>query len=207
MESKERRYHHGDLRSALLERAETTVREAGVDALSLRELARDIGVSHAAPRRHFRDRNALLDALAIAGFDRLQAALHGSVGVTSPFSERLAQMSLAYVHFATDNPALLELMFTGKHQAYASAELVAAGEACLGSMLAVVEAGQAAGELVANDLETVAKVLFAMVQGLAALSTGDMIEAAELESLTVYASRTLLRGLAPPSSWTGPGRE
>ena len=56
-----RRYHHGDLRSALLRSAECALREKGAAALSLRELARDLGVSHAAPGRHFKDKQALLD--------------------------------------------------------------------------------------------------------------------------------------------------
>ena len=63
----ERPYHHGNLRSALLAAAERTVRERGVQELSLRELAREVGVSHGAPRRHFPDRQALLDALAESG--------------------------------------------------------------------------------------------------------------------------------------------
>src|SRR6476661_9098645 len=76
----ERPYHHGNLRTALLEQAERTVRERGVQELSLRELAREIGVSHGAPRRHFADRQALLDALAQVGFERLGAQLRAAVG-------------------------------------------------------------------------------------------------------------------------------
>ena len=68
-----RPYHHGNLRAALLEPAERALRERGVGGLSLRELAREVGVSHAAPRRHFADKQALLDALAEDGFERLGA--------------------------------------------------------------------------------------------------------------------------------------
>src|SRR5919106_3981679 len=75
----QRPYHHGNLRGALLAAAERTVRERGVQELSLRELAREIGVSHGAPRRHFPDRQALLDALAEAGFARLGAELRAAV--------------------------------------------------------------------------------------------------------------------------------
>ncbi len=198
METEARRYHHGDLRSALLARAELTVRESGVDALSLRELAREIGVSHAAPRRHFRDRSALLDALAVAGFARLRRVLEESLtSVTGDFREQVSAMALAYVRFATDDAALLELMFTGKHQAYASAELGAAAEECFGPMLALVRAGQQRGELVPDDLAFVSTVLFATLQGLAALRTGDLIDENELGPLTAYAVQTLLRGLSP----------
>ncbi|WAP58220.1 helix-turn-helix domain-containing protein [Streptomyces sp. S465] len=59
-----RPFHHGNLRAVLLDQAELVLRERGIDALSLRELAREAGVSHGAPRSHFIDRNALLDALA-----------------------------------------------------------------------------------------------------------------------------------------------
>ncbi|WP_420876671.1 TetR/AcrR family transcriptional regulator, partial [Streptomyces niveiscabiei] len=73
--SENRPYHHGDLRSTLLRSAEHTLREKGAAALSLRELARTAGVSHAAPSRHFKDKQALLDALALDGYDRLNAAM------------------------------------------------------------------------------------------------------------------------------------
>src|SRR3954462_2477969 len=83
----ERPYHHGNLRSALLERAHRTVRERGVQALSLRELARDAGVSHGAPRRHFPDRDALLDALAMSGFEHLGRELEQAVRAAGPGAE------------------------------------------------------------------------------------------------------------------------
>ena len=80
----ERAYHHGNLRSALLERAWDVVDADGADALSLRQLARDTGVSHGASARHFRDKQALLDALAIEGFTRLNASLADAGDRTRP---------------------------------------------------------------------------------------------------------------------------
>ena len=65
----QRPYHHGNLRSELLSCAERALSEGGLAQLSLRDLARQVGVSHAAPRRHFADKQALLDALAQDGFD------------------------------------------------------------------------------------------------------------------------------------------
>src|SRR6185437_10944983 len=86
----ERPYHHGNLRRALLDAAERTVRERGVQELSLRELARDVGVSHGAPRRHFPDRQALLDALAETGFTRLGRDLRAAIeGAGDDFETRL----------------------------------------------------------------------------------------------------------------------
>src|SRR5919108_421380 len=91
-----RPYHHGDLRAALLTSAERTLREKGTAALSLRELARDIGVSHAAPGRHFKDKQSLLDALALAGFERLGDALDRANAVEGGIKERMHAAARAY---------------------------------------------------------------------------------------------------------------
>src|SRR5881275_3059021 len=115
--TRERPYHHGNLRAVLLEEAERIVRERGAQELSLRELARAVGVSHGAPRRHFPDRQALLDALARAGFERLGAELRAAVaGAGDAFGPRLRAIAAAYIRFATEDAALLELMFAGKHR-------------------------------------------------------------------------------------------
>src|SRR5438270_9836172 len=112
-----RAYHHGNLRTALLEQAERSVREHGVERLSLRELAREVGVSHGAPRRHFPDRQALLDALAESGFERLGAELRAAAdGAGDEFQPRLEATAAAYIRFATTDPALLDLMFASKHR-------------------------------------------------------------------------------------------
>src|SRR5919107_3634135 len=77
-----RPYHHGNLRAALLEAAERALARGG--ELSLRELAREVGVSHAAPRRHFADKQALLDALAEGGFERLGAEMRAAIAGAGP---------------------------------------------------------------------------------------------------------------------------
>src|SRR4051795_10857427 len=110
-----RPYHHGNLRSALLEAAERTLADGG--ELSLRELAREVGVSHAAPRRHFAGKQALLDALAEDGFERLGADLRSSAAAAGPgLAAAPPPLGRAYVRFATEHAALLELMFAGKHR-------------------------------------------------------------------------------------------
>src|SRR3954469_19753524 len=109
-----RPYHHGNLRAALLEAAERALARGG--ELSLRELAREVGVSHAAPRRHFAGKQALLDALAEDGFERLGNDLRGAMADADGFDARLRAFVRAYVRFATEHAALLELMFAGKHR-------------------------------------------------------------------------------------------
>src|SRR3954469_12721277 len=113
----QRPYHHGNLRSELLSCAERALSEGGLAQLSLRELARQIGVSHAAPRRHFADKQALLDALAQDGFERLGRELREAMDAAGPeFEPRLLAFAQTYVRFATRHAALLELMFAAKHR-------------------------------------------------------------------------------------------
>src|ERR1700750_2556845 len=112
-----RPYHHGNLREALLLAGERALEPGAAQSLSLRELAREVGVSHAAPRRHFADKQALLDALALAGFERLGAALAAAIAAAGPdFDARLLALARAYIAYATEHPALIELMFASKHQ-------------------------------------------------------------------------------------------
>lgn len=102
-----RGYHHGDLRTALLAAAAELLVEAGVAAISLREVARRAGVSHSAPYRHFADRDALLAALAIDGFDELAQRMKRQSAAG------LAALGQCYVAFALEQPGRFALMFGG----------------------------------------------------------------------------------------------
>jgi AcrR family transcriptional regulator len=104
-----RAYHHGDLRSALVEAGLELLRSRSADELSLREIARAVGVSATAVYRHFPDKASLLAALASEGFERLahQQIAAGAGGGGAGF----AKSGQAYVRFALDNPSLFRLMF------------------------------------------------------------------------------------------------
>jgi AcrR family transcriptional regulator len=196
----DRPYHHGNLRTALLEQAERTVRERGVAELSLRELAREVGVSHGAPRRHFPDRQALLDALAEAGFARLRAELRAAVASAGEdFEPRLHATAAAYVRFATRDAALLELMFAGKHREE-SGTLHEAAERAFAVMLELIDQGQAQGALERGDPERVGLVLFSTIHGIAALVTGGVVQAEQLDELVGDAIAYFLRGSRPGAS-------
>jgi len=172
----ERSYHHGNLREALLDRAWESIDAGGVDALSLRQLARDVGVSHGASARHFSDRTALLDAVAVAGFTRMNEALAAAVEQAAPFGERLRAAGLAYIGFAVAHPAILEVMYKAKHQFDASGELRERSRASMSMVVAFVAAAQAAGEIPTGDAERRALVIFASVHGVAALATADLLD-------------------------------
>ncbi len=190
----ERPYHHGNLRTALLAQAERTVRERGAQDLSLRELAREVGVSHGAPRRHFPDRQALLEALAEAGFARLGAELRSAVdGAGEDFESRLQATAAAYVRFATRDAALLELMFAGKHREE-SGTLHEAADRAFSVMLELIRQGQADGALEAGEPERIGRVLFATIHGIAALVSGGMLDPEQVDELVPDAITHFLRG-------------
>jgi AcrR family transcriptional regulator len=120
-------YHHGDLRAAILTEAARLVAERGADQVSLRELAREAGVSHAAPAHHFTDRRGLFTALAAQGFELLAAALAGA-------RPRFLDAALAYVRFAIDHPGHYRVMLD-KSLLDSSDRDLAAAEAAAGEEL------------------------------------------------------------------------
>ena len=192
-----RPYHHGNLRSALLEGAERSLARGGVQQLSLREIARDIGVSHAAPRRHFADKQALLLALAEHGFRRLEGEMQDALaGAGGEFRPRLAALARAYVRFATEHAALLELMYAGKHRPGADA-VRAAAERAFAAPLALIAEGQERGEVIGGDRERVAAVAWATFHGLAAMANGGLLGDAALDELVEDAVERLVDGLRP----------
>lgn len=198
METRPHRYHHGDLRAALLARAEETVREKGPGALSLRELARDLGVSHAAPSRHFKDKQALLDALALTGFQRLGEIITTSQETAgASFADRLAAVARAYVGFAASNAKLLDLMYTAKHDPAASDALVATATHWSAQVTDLIGEGQRRGEVQDGPTERVAVPVFAAVHGYATLAVSGLLppeaEAYGLDEVVAH----ILRGCAP----------
>ena len=112
------RYHHGDLRTTLVGIAVELTEEQGVDGWSMREAARRAGVAHSAPYRHFADREALVDAVAVEGFVELQrryeaAARTARARVGAHGSAVAEAVARAYLEFAVDHPNLFALVFSG----------------------------------------------------------------------------------------------
>jgi AcrR family transcriptional regulator len=112
-------YHHGDLKAVILAQAADLVAERGADGISLRELARAAGVSHAAPAHHFTDRRGLFTALAAEGWRRLAVALADA-------RPEFIDAALAYVRFALDHPGHYAVMFDRSLVDPENSELIAA---------------------------------------------------------------------------------
>ncbi len=163
-----RRYHHGNLRQALLDSAEQILREQGIPGLKLRAIAKRAGVSHTAADPHFGDLTGLLSELAAVGYERLAAAMTGP----APDAADAASIARGYIAFAAANPDLFVLMFRGDaldmsrpHLQQAATTAYAALGAASGS-----PADEAGLSLAAGGQQAAA---WALVHGLAMLLIND----------------------------------
>ena len=117
-EAAKKPYHHGDLREQLIAAGEAALAQMPVEHVSLREIARRAGVSHAAPKHHFPTLGDLLGELAARGFESFVETLDAAAARSTDQSPeaRLKAMGRAYLHFAQANPAIYGLMFGKKEQ-------------------------------------------------------------------------------------------
>ncbi|MBS0359888.1 MAG: TetR/AcrR family transcriptional regulator [Proteobacteria bacterium] len=145
-----RPYHHGDLREALVAAAQAAVETSGPEALSLRDLAQSLGVSTAAPYRHFPDRRALLDEVAARGFADLDAAYRAArAGAPNPRAA-MRETARAYLNLAFSRPGLFRLMFASDALGVdASPALLAAAGQAWESLYAAARAAEPDADLAA----------------------------------------------------------
>jgi AcrR family transcriptional regulator len=160
-------YHHGDLKAVILAKAATLVAERGADGISLRELAREAGVSHAAPAHHFTDRRGLFTALAAEGWLLLAAALADA-------GPEFIDAGMAYVRFALDHPGHYAVMFDRSLVDPEDPELVAAVGA------AGTELAQGVGTLddarATDDPQAAALAAWSLVHGFSLLWLNKAID-------------------------------
>ena len=167
-------YHHGNLREALLERAADVIAEGGVGAVSLRGLARDLEVSHAAPRRHFADRSALLAALAKEGFERSIAAMKAGAAQVGPDPvARYRALGRAYVRFAREHSSYFKAINHPEVRALGDAELHALQREFIGTLRAGAEAAREAGWHPEAKAEVLVAFSIAAAMGAAELFGSD----------------------------------
>jgi AcrR family transcriptional regulator len=167
-------YHHGNLKEALIEAGMKALATAEADELSLRMLAREVGVTANAAYRHFADKDDLLNALAAEGFKRFaQSQREAVVGHDAP-EERLKASGLAYIAFAMAQPGLYRLMF-GRLDHMANH----AGLQCnsLDAMSTLLEAAAAQLKVPAHDerVRVAAAACWGLVHGLSALAMGGQL--------------------------------
>ena len=162
-------YHHGDLRRAALDRALEIVAEIGPQALSLRAIAADLGVSHTAPRYHFGSNTGLLTAIAVEGFTILRDRLVALRETGAPFLE----FGVAYVQFATEHSAHFAVMFQPTLTDSEDAALAEASQGAFGELRAGVAA--IAPHSTTEHAAAVVTAAWSMMHGLATLElTGNL---------------------------------
>jgi len=162
-------YHHGDLRRALVEESLALLEREGLEALSTRVVARRLGVSHAAPARHFPSRTALLEAVATSGFERfIETLTRESQGHRGPAV--FQAQGRAYVRFALAHPNLLRLMFSPALKARPTPDgpLAEAGERAHDLLLSGARAALGP-KASAAEVESAAFTGWALVHGAALL--------------------------------------
>lgn len=184
----EKPFHHGHLRDDLLGRARVTLRESGEEGLSLRQLAREAGVSHGAPRRHFPERQHLLDALAEQGFDELTAAVvEGAARSEGDPVATFRSVALTYIDFAVADAALMDLMFSRKNSAGAP-QVAAAADRFFTAVGSVVHAVVPASAVPGADALRRQLVLVSTLHGIASLVGAGRLAPTQVEQLVDDAS-------------------
>ena len=191
-------YHHGALREALIAEAATMIAEGGASSLTMREIGNRLGVSRAAPYRHFTDKAALLVAVAATGFERLGARLRSvDAGVPGAGIDHFRRMGAEYLRFAIENPAHYRLMY-GREALTREGqpELREAANALFEQLVEAFEAYQRAGEIRPHDPRAQAYVAWAAVHGLASLLIdGQIMASVDVEGLIELTTQTLLEGM------------
>ncbi|GFE67084.1 TetR/AcrR family transcriptional regulator [Litoreibacter roseus] len=193
----ERRYHHGDLRTALLDAGEVELAEVGPEAFSLRRVARRTGVSHAAPAHHFNDVAGLLTALAVRGFERLLDMAKAEIAKTTGPREGLLAYGLAYIAFAQIHTALFRLSFTSDRTDRADIDLTRAGDDAfrlLAEQFAALTGKAPFGTF--QDM-VLTHHYWAVVHGTADLLAGQRLW--QVQGLSDHAKRNALRALLEPA--------
>jgi AcrR family transcriptional regulator len=194
-------YHHGDLRQALIAGAIALITEQDVNSLSLREVARRVGVSHTAPYRHFQDKEALLAAVAEEGFIGLTAAMNSGIqqAPEQPL-KRLEATGVAYVQFAIAHPSHYRVMFGSfRGEQTPHPERAQVGWQAFQVLLNQIEAGQVEKVVRSGDAMQLAWAAWSTVHGLAMLLIDGRLpisQPSEVEGLAKFVICTLIEGLA-----------
>jgi AcrR family transcriptional regulator len=194
-------YQHGDLKEALIQGGLKLLTEQGLTGFSLRAAAQLAGVSHAAPYRHFADKQALVAAIAERGFRTLTASMMEELAASKATGaiDKLFALGVGYVRFGTRHPDYLRVIFGSAVGDQAPAELRTAAEEAYRALRDVVEAGLATGELRGGDAALISLSCWSMVHGLSTLLSSGPVQLpsdpAALRDLVVANMRLLCQGI------------
>jgi len=186
------RYHHGDLRAALLAEALRTMQAGGIEQLTLRAVGDRLGVSRTALYRHFADKQALLAAVAREGFRMLRADLEAARTANEDLVAGFEAMGKAYVRFAVAHSQYYRVMFGRFVESCSRDEgLAADAQAAFGVLADTLGALQAAGQVRRDDVTTQAAFVWSVVHGIAMLAIDGQMARVDPEGLTLTDYATL----------------
>jgi AcrR family transcriptional regulator len=182
-----KKYHHGDLKNALIQAGVEILSKEGMEGLSLRKVAQRAGVSHSAPYSHFPDKQSLIAAISTEGFNQLYAELDAAIS-TYPKNpkKQLQQGVLAYVQFALKNTDTFKIMFSGvleKEKEYPA--FVEISQKTFQRVVDVVKACQKVGVLQSDSSELMAIAVWGQVHGIISLALEGQISHMVLEQQTL----------------------
>lgn len=195
------RYHHGDLPNALIDAALLILARDGIEGFSLREVAKMAGVSHAAPYRHFKDKMALLEAIAIRGYSHLEAVCKISYErYPHDPNRQLFEAGMGYLTLVLEKPEVAHLMFSGiLTKNHVSLPLKQAGNKAVQSLGWIIENGKQQGIYSDQKTEKLTVTALACVHGIAMMLLGGLVKKPEskqqLKTLAKQISETMLQGL------------
>jgi AcrR family transcriptional regulator len=183
MRTDERNYHHGDLRNALLHSALEILESEGLEAMSLRAVARRAGVSQAAPYHHFKDKRALIAGVSTIGHIMLADTARTFRDMGGEGYASLIRMGAGYVAFAKENPNLFRLMFGPELTDYTGdqdyIDATKAGRSLIRTKMG--EVMKIAGDPTAEMIENSTTVAWCFVHGLATLVVDNKIPSPEVD--------------------------
>ncbi|MEM8857974.1 MAG: TetR/AcrR family transcriptional regulator [Chloroflexota bacterium] len=172
-----KKYHHGNLREALLTAAIDQIKQEGADSLNLSKLSRTIGVSQPAAYRHFANKQDLTINVGIYGYQLMQAKIETAL---SQFDERTPIIQImeahaqAYVAFILENPELSRLMFSLEERV-SNPDLYAASKSIATVLYGIVEAAQKEGALQNGDIDDTVRVIWSAIHGNAILLIDEQL--------------------------------
>jgi len=195
------RYHHGNLRNSLVSVGAQLLNDKGVAGISLREIARKVGVGHNAPYRHFRNKQQLLQAIAEEGCRTLKAR---NTRLELEFADdpetQLFESGMQIVNMAAEQPNLFQLMFGGAlRPEECGNSLKAEADEAMHSLVRIIRNGQKQHVFVQGDPIKLALSAMSMVQGLALMVASGKLGAQLVvagKALPRADPQTLLRGVA-----------
>lgn len=190
------KYHHGDLRRAILETAVEMIEESGLEKLSLREIARKLGVTTAAPYHHFKDRHSLMVALAQEGYAELLDALNGSSTGTAEAESALDAAVLAFLRFAVRQRALYVIMVSSELvEDHRTGVLKSLGEMTFEAARSSIAKSSA---LAFKESSEAAFCVWAFLSGISRLAISGVLREspAEQERLALRGARGIVKGFA-----------